>query len=277
MTAWKTAMPAFLLPKTVERREENMKKSLRASLRQAIFSRGFIISTVGTALILLLSSVQGILSAFRSAELLSPGFHSDLIMGALSSEAMALALPILAALPYTASFIDDVKSGFIKEYLPRTTVPRYIAGKAVGCAVSGGLTLALGIFIAYGFAALMFLPMEAYPKAGETVPNYFGNLLETALMFFASGAFWSLTGMTFAALTDSKYMAYASPFVLFYLLIILYERYFDKLFVLYPREWLNPSPRWMFGKVGVAVLLTEFSVLMALAFAYAAKRRLERI
>ena len=62
----------------------------------------------------------------------------------------------------------------------------------------------------------MFLPMEAYPKAGESVPNYFGNLMETALMFFASGAFWSLTGMTFAALTDSKYMAYASPFVLFY-------------------------------------------------------------
>ena len=101
-----------------------MKRAICAGLRQAIFSRGFIISTVGTALILLLSSVQGILAGFRSAELLSPGFHSDLIMGALSSEAMALALPILAALPYTASFIDDVKSGFIKEYLPRTTVPR---------------------------------------------------------------------------------------------------------------------------------------------------------
>ena len=277
MTAWEDAIPAFLLPKMAERREENMKKAICAGLRQAIFSRGFIISAAGTALILLLSSVQGILAGFRSAELLSPGYHSDLIVGALSSEAMALALPILAALPYTASFIDDVKSGFIKEYLPRTTVPRYIAGKAVGCAVSGGLALALGILAAYGFAALMFLPMEAYPKAGESVPNYFGNLMETALMFFASGAFWSLTGMTFAALTNSKYMAYASPFVLFYLLIILYERYFDKLFVLYPREWLNPSPRWVFGKIGVAVLLTEFSLLMALAFAYAAKRRLERI
>ena len=252
-------------------------RTVASNLRQAVGSWGFLLSLAGAALIPLLSSVQGILAGFRSAELLSPGFHSDLIIGALSSEAMALALPILAALPYTASFIDDVKSGFIKEYLPRTTVPRYIAGKAVGCAVSGGLTLALGIFIAYSFAALMFLPMEAYPKAGETVPNYFGNLMETALMFFASGAFWSLTGMTFAALTDSKYMAYASPFVLFYLLIILYERYFDKLFVLYPREWLSPSSRWVFGRIGVAVLLIEFSVLMALAFAFAAKRRLERI
>ena len=136
-----------------------MKKALCASLRQAMLSRGFLIGASGTALVLLLSSVQGILSGFRSAELLSPGFHSDLIMGALSSDAMALALPILCALPYTASFIDDVKNGFIKEYLPRTTVSRYIAGKAVGCAVSGGLVLALGIFIAYGFAALLFLPM----------------------------------------------------------------------------------------------------------------------
>lgn len=254
-----------------------MKRAVYAGLWQAILSRGFIISAAGTALVLLLSSVQGILAGVRAEELLACGYHSDLVMGALSSEAMALALPILAALPYTASFVDDVKSGFIKEYLPRTTVPRYIAGKAAACAVSGGLALALGILAAYGFAALMFLPMEAYPKAGESVPNYLGSLAETVLMFFASGAFWSLTGMTFAALTNSKYMAYASPFVLFYLLIILYERYFDKLFVLYPREWLNPSPRRVFGRIGVAVLLTEFSVLMALAFAFAAKRRLERI
>ena len=136
-------------------------RTVASNLRQAVGSWGFLLSLAGAALIPLLSSVQGILAGFRLAELLSPGYHSDLIMGALSSDAMALALPILAALPYTASFIDDVKSGFIKEYLPRTTVPRYIAGKAVGCAVSGGLTLALGIFIAYGFAALMFLPMEA--------------------------------------------------------------------------------------------------------------------
>ena len=105
-------------------------RTVGANLRQAVGSWGFLLSLAGAALIPLLSSVQDILAGFRSAELLSPGYHSDLIMGALSSEAMALALPILAALPYTASFIDDVKSGFIKEYLPRTTVPRYIAGKA---------------------------------------------------------------------------------------------------------------------------------------------------
>ena len=160
-----------------------MKKALRASLRQAILSRGFVIAVACTALVLFLSSVQDILTGFRSEQLLSPGFHSDLIMSALSSEAMALVLPILCALPYTASFLDDVKSGFIKEYLPRTTVARYIAGKAVACAVSGGLVLALGIFLAYGFAALTFLPMEAVPQSDAEIPSYVGNLLETTLMF----------------------------------------------------------------------------------------------
>lgn len=203
-----------------------MAKAILSNLRQALINKGFHVSLIGVVLVIFLSSVQGMLSAFRQEELLMYGFHHELIMRALSSEAMALALPILCALPYTASFIDDVKSGFIKEYLPRTTVSRYIAGKAVACAISGGLVLALGLFIAYGVAALLFLPMEAMPGLGAEPPGYFKQLMETALMFFASGTFWSLAGLTFAALTNSRYMAYASSFVLFYILIILYEPLF---------------------------------------------------
>ena len=119
-------------------------RTVASNLRQAVGSWGFLISLAGAALIPLLSSVQGILAGFRSAELLSPGFHSDLIMGALSSEAMAMALPILAALPYTASFIDDVKSGFIKEYLPRITEPFYMVDKSRS-KKQGGVGLGLAI------------------------------------------------------------------------------------------------------------------------------------
>ena len=145
-----------------------MKRAICAGLRQAIFSRGFIISTVGTALILLLSSVQGILSAFRSAELLSPGYHSDLIMGALSSDAMARALPILAALPYTASFIDDVKSGFIKEYLPRITEPFYMVDKSRSKKQGGvGLGLAIVQRIASAHGAAL---------TAESVPGEFTSI-----------------------------------------------------------------------------------------------------
>ena len=254
-----------------------MLKAVASNIAQALQSRGFLIGFLAVICLLFLSSIEGILSAFRSDTLLQNGYHAAFVMDSLSSDAMTLALPIVVALPYTASFVEDVKSGFIKAYLPRTTTNGYILGKLTACAISGGLALALGILAAYGLSALLFTPMEAALAEGAESPAYFAEFLGKVLLFFCSGAFWALIGLLFATLTGSRYMAYASPFVIYYVLIILYERYFDKIFVLYPREWLNPSPRWVFGRIGVAVLLIEFSLLMALAFAYAAKRRLERI
>ena len=143
-------------------------RTVASNLRQAVGSWGFLLSLAGAALIPLLSSVQGILAGFRSAELLSPGFHSDLIMGALSSEAMAMALPILAALPYTASFIDDVKSGFIKEYLPRITEPFYMVDKSRSKKQGGvGLGLALVQRIASAHGAAL---------TAESVPGEFTSI-----------------------------------------------------------------------------------------------------
>lgn len=254
-----------------------MKKTISQNIKQALSNRGFLAGMMGVVLAILLSSFQDMLTAFRSKELLAYGFHNTLISNALVSDAMTLALPILCTLPYTASFIDDIKSGFIKVCLPRTTISGYIWGKSFACAVSGGLVLAFGILISNTICALVFLPMEAALAKGAEAPHYLKQLVETLLMYFASGAFWSMVGLTFATLTNSKYMAYASPFVLFYVLIILYERYFDKLYVLYPREWLNPSDKWMYGRLGVTLLLLELSVVLGLAFAASAKRRIAQI
>lgn len=254
-----------------------MRKTIAANIKQAVFSRSFLTGLIGVVLVILLSTIQDILTAFRVETLLPYGFHDGLIAQGVTSEAMALTLPILCTLPYTASFVDDMKSGFIKAYLPRTTVSRYITGKSIACAVSGGLVLSLGILATYFLATLVFSPMEAALAKGAEAPSYFGELIATTLMFFCSGAFWAMVGQISAALTNSKYMAYASPFVLYYLLIILYERYFNGLYILYPREWLNPSEAWAFGKYGVALLLMEFTVLLTLGFAAIAKRRIATI
>ena len=275
-----------------------MKKTIDASLKQALCNRGFFWGVIGVIFVLLVSSVQDILSAFRAEELLANGFHDTMMLEALASDGMTLALPILAALPFTSSFVDDVKSGFVKVYLSRTTTKRYITGKIAACAVSGGLVLAVGIFAAYVLAALMFSPMEA---AHQSVPQRhfvaavggsgapqghfvaavggsgacFGELMGRVLLFFCSGAFWSMIGMTFAALTGSKYMAYASPFVLYYILIILCERYCKGIYVLYPKEWLSPSAAWMWGNTGVVLLLLELTILVSLGFYATAKKRLK--
>lgn len=254
-----------------------MRKTIRSAVKQALTGKAFLLSAAGVSMLLFLASVREIVAAFRSEELLVNGFYHTLILNALSSDSMMLALPILAALPFTASVVEDVKCGFIKAYLPRTSLRAYIAGKVAAGILSGGLAFVFGIAAAYGIAALWLTPMEAADGAGAELPARFSALMGRVLLYFCSGAFWSMIGMLFAALTESKYMAYASPFVFYYVLIILYERYFDTLYVLYPKEWVMPSERWVFGDTGVVLFVAELTILAALCFAAAAKRRLSQI
>ena len=256
-----------------------MGKDFAASsdIKRALTGRGFTVGVIGIVLIIFLSSTESIIGAFRADALQANGFHATLVLSALSADGMTLALPILCTLPYTASFVDDLKSGFVKQYLPRTTVKDYIFGKLAACALSGGLTLVAGILLAYGISALAFTPMEAVPTEGEIAQPYFAELLTRSLLFFCSGAFWSVLGMTLATITNSKYMAYASPFILYYVLIIINERYFNALYVLYPKEWLNPSEFWVMGIFGVILLLLELSFIVSLAFGFAAGRRIRQI
>ena len=258
-------------------------RTILANIRQAVFSRGFILAALGTALVLLLSCVEGFLLAFSGEGLMGFGYHSELLLAALGGNAMTLCLPIAAALPYTAAIVDDVKSGFIKEYLPRTTRAKYLTGRIIACALSGGFAVLLGIVIAWGACALMLLPMEAMPAAAvieegaESAVRAISPLWGRLMLYFSSGALWAVTGMLFATLTMSKYMAYASPFVIYYVLIILYERYFDKLYVLYPKEWLTPSALWDYGNLGVLLLLFELTLIIGIFTGAAAKRRLESL
>ena len=84
-------------------------------------------------------------------------------------------------------------------------------------------------------------------------------------------------GMLFSNLTMSRYMAYASPFVIYYVLIILYERYFPVVYVLYPKEWLAPSSLWLYGNAGVLMIVAELTALAGLGAGLSAGRRLSNV
>ena len=251
--------------------------AIKSNLNQICQSSGFRLALVGVVVIIAFSSISGILGAFRSEELIENGFHATLIFKALSSDAFTLALPILCTLPYTTSFVDDVKSGFIKEYLPRTNIKSYLISKIIACAASGGAVLAIGVAFAYAMSALTLMPMEAALKPGEVSTNYLSQIVGKVAISMFSGALWSILGMTFAAITNSRFMAYASPFVVYYVLIILHERYFPDFFVLYPKEWLNPQSKWMFGDWGVVLLVMELLILASILFYLVGRKRLESI
>ena len=205
------------------------------------------------------------------------GFHAQTLLTALSSDVMLLCVPIFAALPYTSAFVDDIKSGYLKEYLPRSGRWRYITGKVTATAVSGALVMFIGIIIAYVLFALVFTPMELKPDENVThmmQPHYFADILGRAFVFALCGALWSLVGAMLAAVTMSKYMAYASPFIIYYVLVILSERYVKDVYVLNPKQWLSAGELWPGGLWGIALLVTIIAVIVAIGYGIRVSRRL---
>ncbi|MDR0963586.1 MAG: hypothetical protein LBM60_03095 [Clostridium sp.] len=250
--------------------------AMKANIKQALYSKVFLISVTSVCIVIFLASINSVLKAFRLTDVVESGFHAKILLQALNSDTIYFAMPILCALPYTASFIDEMKSGYVKFYLIRTDAAHYIKGKILGNALAGTLTLFLGILLAYIVSMIVFLPMEATSIQGAYA-GLFTKVLEKAILFALSGAFWATVGMTLATITNNKYMAYASPFIIFYLFVILYERYFDTLYVLYPKEWLSPSDAWVWGNTGVILLLAFLILGGSLVFMLVARRRIEAL
>lgn len=251
--------------------------TIQSDIKRAVCSKGFIMGVAGLIAVMLAASMESIIDVMRAAAPLENGFHAQLIVNVLQSDTFTLALPILCTLPFTTAFVDDVKSGFIKQYLVRSSRKQYILGKLAACGLSGGLVLFIGISAAFLTSYLAFTPMELALTEEQTAEPYYALLIIKTFILALSGMFWSLVGFTLAAFTKNRYMAYASPFILYYVLIILHERYFDWLYVLYPREWVFPANEWVLGNIGIILLITELVLIISLWFALLAERRLGNV
>lgn len=60
---------------------------------------------------------------------LTCGTFISILEGSLKSQAVSFAIPVAAVLPWSDSILQEYKSGFLKEILPRTTRRQYIEGK----------------------------------------------------------------------------------------------------------------------------------------------------
>ncbi|WP_238883389.1 hypothetical protein [Clostridium sp. YIM B02551] len=248
--------------------------TIGSDIKRAIYSKGFLAGTLSMVVVIALSSLEGIFSSLANSPTLPSGYHALMIINVLTSEPVMLAVPIIASLPFTSAFVDDIQSGFIKQFLPRSGVNSYISGKLIACTLSGGLVISLGIIISYIFSSLVITHMEGPSIEGAIATSYLIILLEKLYIFFFSGMFWSLVGFTLASFTQSRYIAYSSPFIIYYVLVIIYERYLDFFYYLYPKEWLNPTHLWPLGNGGLIIFLLLFAILLSLAFGIFARRKL---
>ena len=170
-----------------------------------------------------------------------------LFCSGLESELFRMSVPVLTTIPYSTAWLGDYQSGFIKEYLPRCGRTSYIWGKFLSCGISGGALLAIACFF--------------FLQTGE------GEELEGKLfLLFLSGMFWAVTAATLAAAANSRCVAYGGSFVLFYVLVIVYQRYFKSLYCLYPVEWYAPKHTWVLGDTGIILMLAGMILVMGILY-----------
>ena len=232
-----------------------------------------IISILGFWALVFFSSMDTLIQVFPATFLQPNDYHTNFVLNALRSNTLVPFVPILAVLPYAASYIDDIKSKFARFFLIRTEYVTYLKSRILVCFLSGGLVIVTGTLLAWGVSALLFLPME---KAAEAPSETTDLLLETCVLLFLNGGLWAVLGMTMSTVMESKYIAYCSPFIVYYLLVILYERYFPNVWLLYPKNWLNPEI-WPYGIGGAALFLLELTFLCSSVFYVRGKRRLQQL
>src|SRR4051794_27736279 len=102
---------------------------MRSDIQRAVLSRKFLVGACSMALVIVFACTEHLYTTLRNGPELPPGYHTELVVDALSADIVMLALPILCAFPFTSVFVDDVQSGFIKQCLPRSGVWAYILGK----------------------------------------------------------------------------------------------------------------------------------------------------
>lgn len=233
----------------------------------------FLFAVLFVSALICISSLETLLRLFPVTTLLEYDYHTNLIMQALHSDEMNSFIPIASGLPFAANYIEDIRSKFARYILIRSSFSSYITSRVVVCFFCGGLVVLTGILTTWGLAALLFGPVENKVTIVSTIRKEF---FQTSIILCLVGGFWSVVGMAMSTFMESKYIAYSSPFVIYYLLIILCERYFSNIFIIYPKAWAEPSV-WPYGWGGEVFFLMELTLLFVIVFAFRAERRLQQL
>ena len=163
---------------------------------------------------------------------LTCGTFISILEGSLKSQAVSFAIPVAAVLPWSDSILQEYKSGFLKEILPRTTRRQYIEGKVFSIMVSGFMVWTLSILTVLFINFIVFYPLEIK-----------GAIQKEALL-------------------DLLMKAFRTGLIGFYFGIILHDRYFKNQIWFYPVEWILADENWGPDKIGLWLFLLLFLLVM---------------
>ena len=192
--------------------------------------------------------------------------------------------PLIAVLPFAASFITDRSSGYITFILSRTSFRRYRASKYVANLLAGGVSTSLPLLVGYGIINIFYhRGFPPVPVPGEAWDNVrlpwvnangtFGYLYRTKpdlyIFFliglaFLWGAVWATAGLATSSFIHNKYRALVAPFLLYVVVDFVLQNIrkpeWSPLFNFAPVLYKTTSPMTTFTELGALFLLSTLGV-----------------
>lgn len=221
--------------------------------KRAVLSLSFLLSAVAMAAVMIYCANETVTQLFKNELMPSDVMIGELCRSVLNSDTALFAIPIVATVPFSCCFLDDMSSHFVKELLTRVSKRNYTVSKTIALIMSAGFSAVLSI-------ALFELTMYILCVAAGGVPAVDAAMLHLSITlmgkYFAFFALWAVCGALIGTGTDSKCVVYASPFIVYYLLIIIKSRYLHTVDAIDPRIWCSSTG----GVITIVSLLTILGV-----------------
>lgn len=192
---------------------------------------------------------------------------------AVEHERSLLLIPICVPLAAGGNAEAELKSRYAVFSCSRVGRRAYYMGKITEVLLSGGLMVCISELVGL---ALFYLRCSGLSITIDRAGSFTGSkivlfLLGVLIRGFLNGGFWALMGSLFSVLSKSIYLAYAVPFVLYYVLTMFQARFYQELYFLSPRYWAAPV---LYDNVFCILILLLLELVCGFVFAAVMKRRL---
>lgn len=248
-----------------------MDRFFQVEVKRGFSSAGFYVGIFLTALAAL-SGIGELAEAARRIDYVKGNLRFiEITYQSMFSELFYFAVPITCTLGMSASYMEDVESGILRYILLRTTKRNYRRSKAVVCALFGGLSMALAVGLVL-IVSLFLCPVSPEEMAHASLIDrtYFDYLFWRVFCVCLNGSFYALLGGAVSAFVNNRYMAYASPFIFYYVISTLLDAYLMKQRLFNPREWMMAG---MASEPAVIVILVLINVAAGICYMRIMERR----
>ena len=202
------------------------------------------------------------------------GTFLQLAKDSLKSRVVLFLIPVTALIPWGEEYLKEKQGNFLRSLIIRKGKRFYCMDRSVMTALSGILVWIIASFLQTLFFFLLFFwKEEVFSLSKELVTEYVTLLARVCLVTSGMASLGGACG----AWSNSVYLGMGLPFVTYFALMILRERYLENLYCVDPGEWIRGEAFWGSGQRGLWIFLILFWMLLLLLHGAALEKGLEEL